>query len=316
MSQQLQAQQRKSMISYFQDQVALAVQSMQGLISSSEARRLTLNLVSAAEDSIEKEKDPKKKFKWDNNNARRFLTQVIKSVTAGLDAANGEVYAYPYGNKMEVVPSYRGVRKMVKEYAVGKVVMDIRPFVVREGDKFSVSYGLNTDDFTFEPESAFNMKDPVGYVTVALYEDGTCRVMTHTLEDIEKRKKANPQGTSPAWKNWPLEMAMAKAIKRHAKSIDIRLKPEAQELISRVDDEEIEFQDVTPAITTIELTGVDASELEEPEEKVVVEIEPEGEIEEAEAKEEDAEPPKVKKSAPSKSKKGAQVEIDEDWMSV
>lgn len=243
MSNKLQTSQRKTMTQYFQEQVGRAVASMPELISSSEAKRLTLNLVVAAQNSIEKDGN---KFKWTNGNISDFLSQLIMHVTAGLDAANNEVYAYPYKNKMAVMPSYKGYRKMVKEHAVGTPVTDILCFVVREGEKFHVRYGRDGDDWDYE-SIPFNTAPVVGYVTVALYEDGTSRVMEHTLEDIEKRMKANPAGTSPAWKNWPIEMGKAKAIKRHAKTIDIRLRPEVERVANIIDEDDFEsFKDVTP----------------------------------------------------------------------
>jgi recombinational DNA repair protein RecT len=261
MSNKLQTSQRKTMTEYFQEQVGRAVASMPDLISSSEANRLTLNLLVAAQNSIEKDGN---KFKWTNSNISDFLSQLIMHVTAGLDAANNEVYAYPYKNKMAVMPSYKGYRKMVKEHAVGTPVTDILCFVVREGEKFRVHYGRNDDEWDYE-SITFNTAPVVGYVTVALYEDGSSRVMEHTLEDIEKRMKANPGGTSPAWKNWPIEMAKAKAIKRHAKTIDIRLRPEVEGAARSIDEDDFEsFKDVTPP-TIMLPEGIGEEEVEEEE---------------------------------------------------
>lgn len=245
----LQTQQRKSFTNYLQDQVSRALDTMPGIVSTSEARRLTLNLAIAAQESIDKARKP---FEWTNSSIATFLTKVTKTVTAGLDAANDEVYVYPYGQEMAVMPSYRGYVKMAKEHGVGKKITDMLCFVIREGETFSVSYGASSDEWHYQ-SIAFNDAEPIGYVTVVVYEDGTSRVMEHTLEEINKRMKANPQGTSPAWKNWPVEMAKAKALKRHAKTINIKLNADVEEVLEEEIQEE-PFKDVTPP--TLELPQV------------------------------------------------------------
>lgn len=238
MTKSLQTQQKRSMTDYFQEQVLQAVATMPDFVTTSEARRLTLNIVVAAQDSIEKTQRSKNPFAWSQKNIPDFITQMVKAVTAGLDASNDEVWVYPYGQKMTVSPSYRGYLKMVKEHSIGKEVKDMLVFVVREGETFSVKYGVHTDDWEYDSKM-FNDAPPLGYVTVLVYEDGTCRVMEHTLMDIEKRKRANPMGESPAWKNWPVEMAIAKAIKRHARTVNLRLRPEIDKLADFADFEGI-----------------------------------------------------------------------------
>lgn len=244
---QLQEQKKVSIADYFQQQVAQAVASMPDFISDSEARRLTLNIVVAAQEAIEKtiddakKNDKKKPFSWTQRNIPEFVTQIIKHVTAGLDAANSELYVYPYGDKMTIIPSYRGYAKMAIEHSVGEEIQEFLHFIVREGETFKVTYGTRTDEWSYE-SITFNTGKPLGYITVIVYKDGRSRVMEHTLQDIEKRKQANPFKGSPAWTNWPEEMAIAKAIKRHAKTVNIRLKPEVQEVAEMAGFEE--FKDL------------------------------------------------------------------------
>lgn len=244
MSNALQERKRQTMVEYFQQEVTKALATMPDFINLSEARRLTLNMVVAAQDAVEKtidaaRKDPKKKpFTFTPKNIPDFLTQVIMHVTAGLDAANDEVYVYPYGDKMAVKPSYRGFIKMAKEHALGDPIEDILPFVVREGESFFVKYGPQTDEWEYD-SITFNGKPPIGYITVIVYKNGRSRVMEHTLEDVEKRRQANPAGGSPAWKNWPVEMAIAKVLRRHARTVNIRLKPEVSAVAELVGFEEV-----------------------------------------------------------------------------
>ena len=62
-------------------------------------------------------------------------------------------------------------------------------------------------------EQPFSSGEVAGYVTIAVYEDGTSSVMTHTTDDIEKSAKASKAPNSPAWKNWYTEMALAESNK-------------------------------------------------------------------------------------------------------
>lgn len=96
--------------------------------------------------------------------------------------------------------------------------------------------------------------------------------MEHTLADIaaRKAKAGSGKGTSPAWEQWPIEMAKAKAIKRHARTVNIKLKPELEKVgVQHMEDlpDFEQIKDVTPDV--IELPEVAESEPE----KVTAEVE-------------------------------------------
>lgn len=247
---EIEKRQKQTMQDYFVKQVEIAVDGMAGAVSSSEAKRLTYNLVTAAQDNIVKSKNGRNPFSWNQQNIHNFLTQVIMHVSAGLDASNDEVYAFPYGSEMSVQPSYRGHRKLIKEHAVGKKIVDLKCFTVRENETFEVEYGATEDRWEYKSK-VFNNAPILGYVTVLVYEDGTSQVMEHTLEEIEKRRFAGTSGNSPAWKNWETEMSKAKAIKRHARTVDIRLRQDIQELVNEM--EKTEFEAFEVEETKIEL---------------------------------------------------------------
>jgi recombinational DNA repair protein RecT len=246
-------QQDKARFSHIQKNVQGALALMPDLINQSEANRLTMNMWSAAVDAA---KDAKN-FQWTQDGIRQFITQTIKYVALGLDAVNREVYVYPYGNLMTVTPSSHGYLKLIKEFAVGEnKIVDMLVFVIRKGEEFKVTYGARSDEWEYK-SLMFNDADPIGYVTVLVYEDGTSRVMEHTLEDIEKRRKASKAPNSPAWTQWGIEMAKAKAIKRHAKTVNIKLKPEMEQVgVKKMDDlpDFEDLKDVTPEV--IELPEV------------------------------------------------------------
>jgi len=253
MTNKLAEQQDKARFSHIQKNVQGALALMPDLINQSEANRLTMNMWSAAVDAA---KDAKN-FQWTQDGIRQFITQTIKYVALGLDAVNREVYVYPYGNLMTVTPSSHGYLKLIKEFAVGEnKIVDMLVFVIRKGEEFKVTYGARSDEWEYK-SLMFNDADPIGYVTVLVYEDGTSRVMEHTLEDIEKRRKASKAPNSPAWTQWGIEMAKAKAIKRHAKTVNIKLKPEMEQVgVKKMDDlpDFEDLKDVTPEV--IELPEV------------------------------------------------------------
>ena len=253
MTNKLTEQQDKARFSHIQKNVQGALALMPDLINQSEANRLTMNIWSAAVDAAKDSKN----FQWTQDGIRQFITQTIKYVALGLDAVNREVYVYPYGNLMTVTPSSHGYLKLIKEFAVGEnKIVDMLVFVIRKGEEFKVTYGARSDEWEYK-SLMFNDADPIGYVTVLVYEDGTSRVMEHTLEDIEKRRKASKAPNSPAWTQWGIEMAKAKAIKRHAKTVNIKLKPEMEQVgVKKMDDlpDFEDLKDVTPEV--IELPEV------------------------------------------------------------
>ena len=259
MSNKLMEQQDKARFSHINANVQGALAQMPDLINASEATRLTMNVWSAAVDAA---KDAKN-FQWTQDGIRQFITQAIKYVALGLDAVNRELYVYPYGNLMTITPSSHGILKLIKEHAVGVPIKDMLVFVVREGEEFNVTYGARSDEWEYK-NKMFSDGKPLGYVTVLVYEDGTSRVMEHTLQDIAKRRKASKAPNSPAWTQWEEEMAKAKAVKRHAKTVNIKLRPEmAQVGVEKIDDlpDFERIKDVTPDV--IELPEIAENEPEE-----------------------------------------------------
>ncbi len=260
MSTQLAEQQNKAKLAYVQKSVQGAIAQMPDMVNQSEATRLTINIWSAAQDSIT---NAKKSFTWTPDGIRNFITQAIKYVALGLDAVNNEIYVFPYGNQMTITPSAHGLVKLAKEYSVGdRKILDILRFAVKQGEKFKVKYGPLTDEWEYENDM-FSDAPPIGYVTVIVYDDGTSRVMEHTLKDIEKRRKASKAPNSPAWTQWETEMSMTKAVRRHASTVNIKLKPELEKIgVKRMDDlpDLDNIKDVTPDV--IELPEVAEAEPE------------------------------------------------------
>lgn len=270
MSTKLAEQQDKARLSYVQKSVQGAIAQMPDLINQSEATRLTLNIWSAALDSISNARKP---FTWTQDGIRQFITQAIKYVALGLDAASRELWVYPYGDVMSLSPSSHGYLKLIKEYAVGEPIREMLVFVIRQGEKFRVKYGAATDEWEYENDM-FSDAPPIGYVTILVYQDGTSRVMEHTLADIaaRKAKAGSGKGTSPAWEQWPIEMAKAKAVKRHARTINIKLRPELEKVgVQRMEDlpDFEQIKDVTPDVIELAEVAESKDEQSTPEVEVV-----------------------------------------------
>lgn len=268
MTNKLAEQQDKARFSHINANVQGALAQMPDLIKASEATRLTMNIWSAAVDAAKDSKN----FQWTQDGLRGFITQAIKYVALGLDAVNRELYVYPYGNLMTITPSSHGILKLIKEHAIGVPIKDMLVFVVREGEEFNVTYGARSDEWEYK-NKMFSDGKPLGYVTVLVYEDGTSRVMEHTLEDIARRRKASKAPNSPAWTQWETEMAKAKAIKRHAKTVNIKLKPEMKQVgVEKIDDiaDFEDMKDVTPDV--IELPEVSETKPEKAKSKKVEDV--------------------------------------------
>lgn len=249
MSNQLVQSQVRNITNFFVDQVTKFVTDLPETVGISEARRLTVNLCIEANAKLE-EQD----MAWKNVDANKFLMDCIRMVTLGLDAGNDECYPIPYKNsktkkiELQCSPSARGLEKLVMEYSVGKKIVRFDAYAIKEDEVFSVKRTPGNDLWSYE-EQPFSSGKVAGYVTIAVYEDGTSSVMTHSKEDIEKRRQASKAPNSPAWKIWYTEMALAKATRRHCKRIPIKLPDAKEQAFKRVDEDEDDFEtfkDVTP----------------------------------------------------------------------
>lgn len=228
----------------FTDRVKKYIENLPDIIGRGEAARLTTNLVIKANAVLEEQGK-----NWSHVDAAKFMMDAVKMITMGLDAGNNECYPIPYYNnstkkiEMQCSPSAKGYHKLVMQYAVGRNISSFNCYTIKEGDKFTIRHVAGNDIWSYE-EDIFGSGKTKGYVTIVNFVDGTSQVMTHSLDDIEKRRKASKAPNSPAWTKWYDEMAHAKAIRRHASRIAIMLPDGAQKVWDEV--EEQEMKDVTP----------------------------------------------------------------------
>ena len=246
-----------------------------GVVSAGEAKRLALNLFVRANAALEESKivlDGGRPAGWGDVDAPKFVMDAMKIVSIGLDAGNNEAYAIPYRNtktgrvELQCSPSAWGLRKLVIQHSIGKPISDIRPFIIREGDRFTVRH-TPKDDIWELSSDPFNSGEILGYVTIALYEDGTSQVMTHTLDDIKRLREASKSPNSPAWTKWGPEMAIAKAIRRHAKRITWKLPQSAQDAFNALESDEaaatLEIE-ANAGTQVVDLTPAPRAEIETP----------------------------------------------------
>jgi len=268
-----------TVIGYFANEVSKFVRTMPDIISASEARRLTMSLVIKASSALEEAQLP-----WNKVDTKKFVNDTVRLVTMGLDAGNNEAYAIPYKNPktgkidLQCMASSKGLQKLVELYAI-KPIKDFRSFMIKEGDNFTVTHTSAGDSWVFE-EDVFGTGKVRGYVTIVIYEDDICNVMTHSKADIDKRRAASKAPNSPAWTKWYDEMAMAKAVRRHCNKISIRMPSEVKAAFDALDEEESEqiTKDATPPTIALEAGPMtapagDASFDQEPAEEPVQEPE-------------------------------------------
>lgn len=238
---------------YFTNEVAKFIRTMPGIMSDAEGRRLTMSLVIKASGALEEAQ-----LDWKNVDAKKFVNDAVRLVTMGLDAGNNEAYAIPYKNPktgkidLQCMASAKGLQKLVMLYSI-KPIFDFRGFTIKEGDTFKVTHTSAGDAWEYE-EDVFGTGKTRGYVTIVIYEDGNCNVMTHSKADIEKRRSASKAPNSPAWNKWYDEMAMAKATRRHCNKVAIRMPNEVRAAFDALDEDEAEqaTRDVTPPMIALD----------------------------------------------------------------
>lgn len=128
----------------------------------------------------------------------------------------GEGYIIPYWdpklkhNVAQFQPGYRGLMKLVRQSGD---IKSIRSVVVYSGDVFRFQEGSDPDVHHIIRTNGDRGK-PVGAYSIAEYKDDSWDAIWVPQVDIDKASQ-----NTPAWKQWPDEMAKKFAIKRHTKQL-------------------------------------------------------------------------------------------------
>ncbi len=169
----------------------------------------------------------------------KIVPGLLKGAYLGLDFFNKECYLIPYGSDLQFMVDYKGAEKLVKKYSV-KPVSEIYARIVREGDEFTEQIVNNEPSVTFKPKP-FNDGKIIGAFAVCQYTDGTAKVETMTIQQLDTAKRMSKAQTGNAWKYWPDQMYLKTVIKRLCKGIPIELTAKQESIYNAEDTEQTQI---------------------------------------------------------------------------
>lgn len=157
---------------------------------------------------------------------------MMQLATLGLEpGVNGEAWLIPYDNRRKVIEDGKEVWITVTEAGVqigylghlalawrSERVSSVQCNYVMKGDHFKHQHGTNgmiehipADDRPVDPKMMTH-----AYGIIETTYGGQIWWVLNTNE-VERIRNSSPSKNSPAWKNWYMEMAMGKALKRALK---------------------------------------------------------------------------------------------------
>lgn len=155
-----------------------------------------------------------------------ILRAITDCARFGIDPSFGRAYIIPYANEAELQLGYLGLIELAKRSGA---IKSITAELVQEDDDFEVEIGTNPH-FVHRPKF---QGDANGYryvYALAVFTDGHFEYTVLSKDDVENiRKKSSKAPDSPAWKNYPGEMAKKCAIRRLCKMLPLTV--EAKEAI-------------------------------------------------------------------------------------
>lgn len=155
---------------------------------------------------------------------------------------NGEAYLVPFKDGesksyiVQVIPGYRGLIKLALRS--GRV-KDISAHVVRAGDEFRVWQGTR-NEIEHEPllTGDTEEREIVAAYAIATFADGSKKFEVMTAFDIKKvRDFATKRGESPAYRDWPEQMAKKAAIRRICKTLNLGPEHQRAEIVDTLNDQ-------------------------------------------------------------------------------
>ncbi len=142
---------------------------------------------------------------------------LITAAQLGLEPSGpfGECFILPYkqgnGYIAQLQPGFRGLVKLARQSGE---IKNIRSHVVHENDDFTIYQG---DDPRIHHKLCTGDRGAiVGAYSIAYFVDGETDFEWAPWAEIQKAKK-----NTPAWKEWPGEMARKFVLKRHCKQLPV-----------------------------------------------------------------------------------------------
>ncbi len=134
-----------------------------------------------------------------------------------IDGILGHAFLIPFKGKCQLVPGYKGYRKLI--LASGKI-KQIMPYVVYEGDEFRFNYGLNSDINHTPLETSDKI---IACYVIITYKDGSKDFRVFFQREIDKARSYSKTATyeDSVWAQHPDKMWEKTAIKRMASYLDL-----------------------------------------------------------------------------------------------
>ena len=149
----------------------------------------------------------------------QIIKGFVQSAHFGLDFLNNEAYLIPYKEKLDFMPSYKGLVKLCMRYST-RPIKTIYAKLVKEGDTFEESVVNGEPSIDFHPKP-FNDGKIIGAFAVCLYKDGGMVYESMSLADLEQCHKSSKAPGSPAWSKFRGEMFRKVVLRRLSKQIPI-----------------------------------------------------------------------------------------------
>jgi recombination protein RecT len=152
-----------------------------------------------------------------------LLGSVMQASILGFPPVDALGYCYfvPYGKEVQFQIGYKGYIELARRS--GKIKM-VYAEVVREGDEFTATFGLNP---VLEHKPKFDADKPLTYVyAVCHFSDGGYNFVVLSRTDVERLRMRNPmQKGNPAgaWMTDYEAMAKAKALKQLSKYLPLNI---------------------------------------------------------------------------------------------
>jgi recombination protein RecT len=148
----------------------------------------------------------------------------------GIDPSFGRAYIIPYANEAELQLGYLGLIELAKRSGE---IKSITAELVQEEDDFEVEFGTNPK-FSHRPKFKGDSNGYKYVYALAMFDDGHFEYTVLSKDDVEHiRKKSSKAPNSPAWANYPGEMAKKCAIRRLCKTLPLTI--ESREAIEQDD---------------------------------------------------------------------------------
>lgn len=148
-----------------------------------------------------------------------ILRALLECAQLGLTPGGvlGEAYLIPYGGECTLQIGVKGYQRLA--FDAGRIKRIVGR-AVRQKDVFEVEYEPNE---TIIHKPAVREAGPlIAAYAKFVYSDTTPQYEVLSSDDIAAiRRQADSRKPSPAWRDWPDQMAIKSAIKRGAKRIDL-----------------------------------------------------------------------------------------------